>query len=116
MAFYLRGTASLLPKGVRGVKVLFERIPDDSGICLIVTLIADCPLRPGWSPQLNYGSRVVVGQENFGCGSRLLAGFGNRNVTLSDIDWSECTKNLRRALAAPPNAYLWVQAHCSEVR
>ncbi|HYV39186.1 MAG TPA: hypothetical protein VE988_26095 [Gemmataceae bacterium] len=112
----LKGTAASLPKGVRGVKLVMERIPDGSGVCLVVTLIADRPPRPDLSPQVSHGSRVVVGKQTFGSGVSVMAGFGGTKVGLADIDWSGLTKNLRTALAAPSDEYWFVQAQCSEAR
>lgn len=111
----LRGTASALPDGVRGVKIMMERIPDDSGVYLVVTLIAERPLRKGLSPQLTYGSRLQIGEKNLGGGIGGLAGIG-KEVGRADINWSGFTKNLRMALEAQPDVYLFVQAHWAEIR
>ncbi|HZZ82775.1 MAG TPA: hypothetical protein VFE62_30025, partial [Gemmataceae bacterium] len=55
----LRGLANDLPTGSRGVRITVERIPDDSGALLEVTLIPDRPARKGLSPQLVYGSKII---------------------------------------------------------
>jgi hypothetical protein len=112
----LKGTAASLPGGARGVKIVMERIPDDSGVCLVLSLIADRPPRPGLAPQLSHGSRVVVDKQSFFGGFGVTAGFGGKQVQLADLDWSELTKNLRRALTAPSDVYLFVHAQCSEAR
>jgi len=111
----LRGTTRDLPDGVRGIKIAWERIPDDSGVYFVVTLIADRPPRPGLSPQLTYSSSLVVGKERLGGGQGVMAGIG-QDVRLDALDWKEFTKNLQTALAAPPDQYLLIQVHCAEMR
>jgi hypothetical protein len=111
----LRGTASALPNGVRGVKLTLERVPDDTGALLVVTLIADRSPREGLSPQLTYGSRLQLDKQNLGGGTGGLAGIGQK-VGLADIDWSGFSKNLRTVLEAQPDQYLLIQAHCAEAR
>jgi hypothetical protein len=111
----LRETAAALPVGARGVKLTLERIPDDRGVYLAVTLIADRPPRQGLTPQLNYGSRLWIGEKSLGGGSGTMAGIGRR-VGLAAINWRDFAKNLRAALEAPPEEYLFVQAHCAEAR
>ena len=111
----LRGTASALPNGVRGIKITFERIPDDTGAYLVVTLIADRPPRKGLSPQLSHGSRIMVGEKSLGGIIGGSAGL-DREIGLASIDWSDFTKNLRSALAAQADQYLLVQAYCAEMR
>jgi hypothetical protein len=112
----LRGTAGALPNGVRGIKITLERIPDDTGALLVVTLIADRPPRKGLSPQLTYGSRLRIDEKTLGGGISTLAGFGGREVGLAGIDWGDFTKNLLTALKAKPEQYLLVQAHCAQMR
>ncbi|WP_020472645.1 hypothetical protein [Zavarzinella formosa] len=112
----LKETARSLPEGSRGLKITLERIPDDSGVLLVVTLIADRIPRKGLSPQLSHGSRVIVGDKRLGGGISVSAGFGGRNLTLAEIDWSEFNKNLRKGLEALPDQYLLIQADCSESR
>lgn len=112
----LRELSGALPEGVRGVKLTLERIGDDTGALLVVTLIPDQPARPGLSPQLQYGSRVVVGETNYGGGFSAAAGIGRKHLRLADIDWGEFTKNLPKALKAGPGEYALVQVHCAEAR
>jgi hypothetical protein len=112
----LQGFSRELPDGVRGVKIALERLPDDSGVYLAVTLIADRPARKGLSPQLSSGSRVEVGEKSLGGGFTCHAGFGGKGVRLAEIDWSDLVKNLRIALEAKVDEYLLVQAHCAEER
>jgi hypothetical protein len=111
----LTGTARALPEGVRGVRITLERIPDDTGVYLAVTLVADCPPRKGLAPQLTYGSRLVIGGEHHGGGIGLMAGVG-REVGLAEIDWSDFTKKLRKGLQSQADDYLLVIAHCAEKR
>jgi hypothetical protein len=111
----LQGTASALPDGVRGVKIALERIPDDSGVYLVVTLIADRPPRKGLSPQLTYGSYLRVGEKRFGGDNGVMAGIG-KAVGLAEIDWTDFIKNLRSVLKAQADQYVLVRAHCVEMR
>jgi HEAT repeats len=112
----LHGTASALPEGTRGIRISLERLPDDTGVYLVVTLIADRPAREGLSPQLQYGNDVQIGDKMLeGGGGGMVAGIG-RNVGLAELDWSGFRKNLRAALTARPEQYLLVQSHCAEVR
>jgi hypothetical protein len=111
----LRGTASALPTGARGVKLTLERIPDNTGAYLAITLISDRAPREGLSPQLTYGSHLLIGEKSLGGGFHVQAGLG-RDVGLGEIDWSDFSKNLRSALGAQPDQYLLVQVHCAEMR
>ena len=112
----LCGTAAAPPEGVRGLRLTLERIPDDIGVYLVMSLIADRPTTKGLSPQLGFGSRLQVGDKSLGGGIGAMAGFGGKDVGLAAIDWTEFTNNLTAALNAPPDVYLLIQAHCAESR
>jgi hypothetical protein len=109
----LRGTAAALPEGVRGIKIMMERMGDESGVYLAVTLIADRPAREGLSPQLSFGSRIQIGEKSLGGGIGGLAGLGAKKPGLDKIDWTKFVNHLRVALQArpdekPPRCSTWI--------
>jgi hypothetical protein len=111
----LRSATGSLPKGSRGVDVTVERLGDDTGVNLIVTLIADRPARKDVSPQLSIREKIVCGNKSLHNGTRGMAGIG-QEVTLAGIDWSEFSECLNTALEAGPDQYLLVQVRCAEMR
>jgi 3-oxoacyl-[acyl-carrier protein] reductase len=75
----LRDLSGELPEGTRGVKLTVERVGDDAGVLLLVTLVPDRPARParpGLAPQLSYGSRVVIGEKSLGGRARRIGRAG----------------------------------------
>jgi hypothetical protein len=112
----LRDLSGNLPAGTRGVRLTLERVGDDTGVLLLVTLVADCPARPGLAPQLSYGSRVVIRDETFGGGLRASAGLGGQKLSLAGIDWTDFGDHLRTGLRAPAGEYLFAHVHCAEER
>ena len=66
----LGDVSAATPKGVRGVRITLERIGDDLGIYLVVTLIADKPVPEGLAPQLTYGSRITIDEKQLGAERR----------------------------------------------
>lgn len=112
----LRDLSGDLPAGTRGVKLTLEKVGDDTGVLLLVTLVPDRPARPGLAPQLSYGSRVVVGDKTLGGKLGGSAGLGGRKLALAGIDWTEFGDHLRTGLKAPAGEYLFAHVHCEEAR
>jgi len=114
MSLLSTATGQTLP-GTRGIKIRLERLGNDRGASLLVTLVVDKPARKGLSPQLATRQTIIVDRTATMDGHGLVAGVG-RTVSLLEIDWKGFAAKLQTALQCRPEQYLLVQVGCEEMR
>jgi hypothetical protein len=104
-----------LPSGVRGVRLAWERLGDDTGVTLRVTLVADKPSQRDLVPQLATREFIVLGQKPY-LGATGVPGCGGHKTAVTKDAFSTLSRMAETPLQSDPAEYLLIELSCEEAR